>query len=131
LGLTGTVAAARGATVVMGDYAPPALPFAAINSWPWRDRVEVIHLNWREDQLGEQFDLIVGSDILYDRDDLPYLDAFWRDHLSSEGSVLLGDPSRLMTREFIQWIHQRGWQISETCREVPQSTRPIRLLELR
>ncbi len=130
LGLTGTVAAACGATVVMGDYAPPALPFACVNSWPWRERVEVIHLNWREDNLHEEFDLIVGSDILYDRDDLPYLDSFWRSHLAREGSVLLGDPSRLMTREFIQWIRQRGWRMTERRRDVPQSNRPIRLIEL-
>jgi predicted nicotinamide N-methyase len=131
LGLTGTVAAARGARVVMGDYAPPALPFACVNSWPWRERVDVIHLNWRKDNLGEKFDLIVGSDILYDREDLPYLDSFWRAHLASEGSVLLGDPTRLMTRDFIRWIWQRGWRIAESRREVPRSTRPIRLIELR
>ena len=131
LGLTGTVAAARGAEVVMADFAPPALPFARLNSWPWREHVQVLRLNWRTDDLGQKFDLIVGSDILYDREDLPYLDAFWRSHLDSHGSVLLGDPTRLLTREFIQWIRQRGWQMQESCRHVPQSDRPIRLIELR
>jgi predicted nicotinamide N-methyase len=131
LGLTGTVAAARGAEVVMADYAPPALPFARLNSWPWREHVQVLQLDWRTDSLGQKFDLIVGSDILYDREDLPYLDAFWRGHLGGGGSILLGDPTRLLTREFIQWIRRRGWQMEESRRHVPQSDRPIRLIELR
>jgi predicted nicotinamide N-methyase len=131
LGLTGTVAAAGGAEVVMADDAPPALPFARLNSWPWRERVRVLRLNWRTDDLGQKFDLIVGSDILYDREDLPYLDTFWHSHLGSDGSILLGDPTRILTREFIQWIRQRGWQMKESCRHVPQSDRPIRLIELR
>jgi predicted nicotinamide N-methyase len=130
LGLTGTVAAARGAEVVMADYAPPALSFARLNSWPWRERVRVLRVNWRTDDLGQKFDLIVGSDILYDREDLPYLDAFFRSHLEPQGTVLLGDPTRLLTREFIQWFRQRGWQLQENCRHVPQSDRPIRLIEL-
>lgn len=131
LGLTGTVAAARGAQVVMADYAPPALLFAEVNSWPWRDQVRIIRLDWHRDRLDAAFDLIVGSDILYDRDDLPSLDAFWREHLKPNGSVLLGDPTRTMTKEFIHWIRERGWDMKETSRQVPQSDRPIRLLELR
>jgi predicted nicotinamide N-methyase len=130
LGLTGTVAAARGAEVVMADYAPPALSFARLNSWPWRERVQVLRVNWRTDDLGQRFDLIVGSDILYDREDLPYLDVFFRSHLEPQGTVLLGEPSRLLTREFIQWIRQHGWHLQESCRQVPQSDRPIRLVEL-
>ncbi len=131
LGLTGAVAAARGARVVMADNAPPALLFAEVNSWPWRDDVRILRLDWHKDRLDASFDLIVGSDILYDREDLPSLDAFWHQHLKTDGSVLLGDPTRTMTKEFIHWIRERGWRMNETTRDVPQSDRPIRLLELR
>lgn len=131
LGLTGAVAAARGATVVLADNAPPALLFAEVNSWPWRDQAQVIRLDWHEDRLDDSFDLIVGSDILYDREDLPSLDTFWQQHLKIEGSVLLGDPTRTMTKEFINWIRERGWDMKEASRHVPQSDRPIRLIELR
>ncbi len=131
LGLTGAVAAAKGARVVMADNAPPALLFAEVNSWPWRDQVQTIRLDWHEDRLDVSFDLIVGSDILYDRDDLPSLDIFWQQHLKTDGSVLLGDPTRTMTKEFINWICERGWDMKESTRHIPQSDRPIRLLELR
>ena len=131
LGLAGSVAAARGAEVVMADNAPPALLFAEANSWPWRDRVQIVRLDWRKDRLDGPFDLILGSDILYDRSDLAFLDTFWRQHLQTEGSVLLSEPTRPFTREFIQWIGERDWQMSEKGRRVPQSDRLIRLVELR
>ncbi|MCL4205913.1 MAG: methyltransferase domain-containing protein [Pirellulaceae bacterium] len=130
LGLTGTVAAACGATVVMADYAPPALQFARLNSWPFRERVEVIRLDWRRDRLERKFDLIVGSDILYDRHDLPYLDAFWQTHLESDGKVLLGDPTRALTNDLLTWLLAQGWHATETQRRTPLSQRPIRLVEL-
>lgn len=131
LGITGTVAAARGADVVMADHAPPALLFAEINSWPWRERVSILQLDWRTDWLEQRFDLIVGADILYDRKDLPHLDAFWRRHLKGDGSLLLGDPNRAMTREFLDWLSDRGWNMSESARRVPQSDCQIRIVDMR
>jgi hypothetical protein len=62
---------------------------------------------------------------------LPSLDTFWQQHLDTEGSILLGDPMRTMTQEFIHWIRGRGWRMKESHRHVPQSDRPIRLVELR
>ena len=41
LGLTGIVAAAQQAQVLMGDNAVPSLLFAELNSWPWKDRIEI------------------------------------------------------------------------------------------
>ena len=55
----------------------------------------------------------------------------WQQHLKTDGSILLGDPTRTMTKEFIHWIRERGWLMNETTRNVPQSDRPIRLIELR
>ena len=131
LGLPGAVAAACGARVLLADFAPPALLLAELNSWPWRDRATVMRLDWRNDLLAERFDLIVGSDILYDREDLPYLDAFWRTHLKDVGSVLLGEPSRMLSRDFLQEIRERRWKMTENIRQIAQSDRPIRLIELR
>jgi predicted nicotinamide N-methyase len=130
LGLTGTIAAAVGARVVMADYAPPALLFAQLNSWPYRQRVEVRRVDWRRDELDRQFDLIVGSDILYDRGDLPYLNDFWQRHLMPGGSVLLGDPTRALTNAMLDWIGNQQWLIMEHCRTTPVSERTIRIVEL-
>ena len=131
LGLTGTIAAARGARVVMADAAPPALLFARINSWPWRDRIRTQQVDWRHDSLQERFQLIIGSEIIYDRLDWPYLDQFWKEHLAADGSVLLAEPGRFFGDEFIEWAEQNSdWNIARSARKVEGENRPIRLLEL-
>jgi protein N-lysine methyltransferase METTL21A len=130
LGLTGTVAAACGAVVTMADAAPPALLFARLNSWPYRDRVQVRRLDWRRDRLAERYAWIVGADILYDREDWPYLDAFWQDHLAPGGTILLGEGGRSTGGEFPAWLDGRGWRLDSTQTTLPGYPRPIRLFQL-
>jgi predicted nicotinamide N-methyase len=129
LGLPGTVAAARGAHVVMADAAQPALLFARLNTWPWRQRVQVRRLDWRRDRLaGTRFELIVGADILYQREEWPYLEPFWQAHLAPQGRLLLGEPGRGISAGFRDWLAARGWQV--TCRETTAPTNGRRTLLL-
>jgi SAM-dependent methyltransferase len=132
LGLTGSVAAARGARVTMIDAAHPALLFARLNSWPWRQRVQVRRLDWRHDRLaGPRFDWIVGADVVYDRDDWPFLEGFWQNHLLADGLLLLGEGGRSTGKEFVGWLAERGWGIVGTEITDARFHRPIRLLEVR
>jgi 2-polyprenyl-3-methyl-5-hydroxy-6-metoxy-1,4-benzoquinol methylase len=132
LGLTGTVAAAKGAWVTMIDAAHPALLFARLNSWPWRDRVRIRRLDWRHERLaGQPFDLIVGADVVYDRDDWPFLEAFWRNHLLAHGTLLLGEGGRSTGAEFVGWLAGRGWHVARTEITDARFHRPIRLVEAR
>ncbi len=129
LGLTGAIAAAKGATVWMVDAAHPALLFSRLNTWPWRARVHVRRLDWRQDQLAVRFPLILGSDIIYDREDWPYLDLFWRQHLAEGGGVLLGESGRSTGAEFPGWLEGRGWTVHRSHQVVPQAPKPIRIFE--
>lgn len=131
LGLTGTVAAAWGASVLMADAAQPALLFARLNSWPYRERVRVRLVDWRRDRLSERFAWIVGADILYDRDDWPYLEAFWRSHLAPAGTVLLGEGGRSTGGEFPAWLDGRGWSLRSVEMMLDGRPRPVRLFEAR
>lgn len=130
LGLVGAVAASQGIDVFMGDAAPPALLFARLNSWPWRDHVRVRQLNWRHDQLDQCFSLITGSDIVYDRDEWPYLDRFWRRHLAAGGTILLAEPGRRSGTEFVSWIRQQDWRLEQFAVTPEAGGRPIGILEL-
>jgi predicted nicotinamide N-methyase len=122
LGLPGTVAAAKGAQVLLADAAQPALLFARLNTWPWADRARVRRLDWRQDRLpGERFDVIVGADILYQREDWTYLEPFWRAHLAPQGRLLLGEPGRRISAGFSEWLAAKGWQIS--CRPLAETVR--------
>src|SRR5258705_13260936 len=67
MGLAGTVAAALGAKVTFADLEPDSLLFATLNSLPWRENVRTRRLNWQKDRLEERFDLILGADILYEK----------------------------------------------------------------
>jgi predicted nicotinamide N-methyase len=127
MGLAGAVAAARGASVLMADAAPPALLFATLNAWPWRARARTRRLDWRADRLSEQFDRIIGADILYDRAEWPHLEQFWREHLKPGGSIWLGEPGRGMADEFPQWLQTRHWRLCVQEVPVPGNRRPVRI----
>ncbi|HEV2295205.1 MAG TPA: methyltransferase [Tepidisphaeraceae bacterium] len=131
MGLAGTVAAALGGRVLFADLEPPALLFARLNSLPWRERVRTRRLNWQTEQLGEQFDLILGADILYERKQWDFLEPFWRAHLAPGGAVLLGEPGRQTGDLFVDWIGSRGWRLTRHAEKVETRERPIRLFELR
>ena len=134
MGLTGTVATAMGADVTFADLEAPALLFARLNSLPFdpdESRTRTRRLNWQTDRLGRRFDLIIGADILYERSQWDFLEPFWRTHLATAGSVLLGEPGRPTGEMFDGWIRARGWQIEEFAEPVTTRQRPIRILRIR
>jgi len=131
IGLTSALLAAAGAIVTCGDNAPPSLTFAKANTWPWRRRTIVQLIDWHKTVLPDSYELIVGSDIVYDRIEVAPLDRFFRRHLRTDGQVLLGDPSRPMTREYLEMFRQLGWKLSEETRQVKTLRNPIRIVKMR
>jgi predicted nicotinamide N-methyase len=130
MGLSGTVCAALGANVLMADLEPAPLLFARLNSLPWRHRVRLRQLDWQKDRLGERFDVIVGADILYERKQWEFLDAFWRAHLAAGGEIILGEPGRMTGDTFLEWAPQRGWALERTDFKVVTREAPVRVLRL-
>lgn len=130
MGLSGVTAAALGARVMFADLEAPALLFAQLNSSPWADRVRTRRLDWRRDQLGERFDVILGADILYERKQWEHLEPFWRAHLKQDGHVLLGEPGRPTGDAFPEWIRERGWSLTQFEEPVSTRPRPIRIFEV-
>jgi predicted nicotinamide N-methyase len=130
MGLSGAIAARLGMRVLFADLEPPALLFAQFNSLEETARVHTRRLNWQTDRLDEEFDLILGADILYERAQWEYLEPFWRDHLGSGGRVLLAEPGRQTGDLFQEWIKPQGWQIEHFSEAVATRTVPIRLFQL-
>jgi predicted nicotinamide N-methyase len=131
MGLAGAAAARLGHRVLFADVEPLALLFARLNSLADADRVRARRVDWRKDRLEERFDLILGADILYEREQWPFLDAFWREHLEDCGRVILGEPGRQTGDEFIDWVRDRGWSLQVAQRKLKTRETPIRLFELR
>jgi predicted nicotinamide N-methyase len=130
MGLSGTVAAALGAKVLFADIEPPALLFARLNSLPWSSRVRTRKLNWKTDRLAEQFDLIIGADILYERAQWECQEPFLRHHLAEGGTVLLGEPGRQTGDLFIEWIRRHDWNLEVFFENVPARSKPVRILQM-
>lgn len=130
MGLVGAVAATLGVQTMLADIETDALLFARLNTVRTLDRARVRQVNWQADRLGEQFDLILGADILYDRSQWEFLDDFWRAHLAPGGQVLLGEPGRQTGEAFINWITARGWTFGATSQPAPPRPKPVRIFEL-
>ena len=130
MGLAGTVAAALGWSVTLADLERLALLFARLNTEPWRARARIRRVDWRVDRLDEQFDLILGADVLYDRAQWDHLNRFWQLHLQEEGQILLGEPGRQTGEMFVDWIRDRGWSLEEFAEKVPARERPLRIFRL-
>jgi predicted nicotinamide N-methyase len=130
MGLTGTVAAAMGARVMFADLEPDALLFARLNAIEFEHRIRTRRLNWQKARLTEQFDLIIGADILYDKTQWTHLEPFWRGHLKRGGSVLLGEPGRQTGDMFLDWIKPHPWTLMQLKRSVPTRSAPIRIFQL-
>ncbi|MCC6239934.1 MAG: methyltransferase [Phycisphaerales bacterium] len=127
MGLTGSIAASLGARVLFADLEPSALLFARLNSLPWHQRVRTRRLDWSADHLREHFDLILGTDILYEVRQWGVLESFWRQHLARRGRVVLGEPGRSSSDAFIDWIQLRGWRLIRQSVSIPTRSSPIRI----
>jgi 2-polyprenyl-3-methyl-5-hydroxy-6-metoxy-1,4-benzoquinol methylase len=76
--------------------------------------------NWgRENPLLGQFDLIIGSDILYERSQPEQLAAFLQLHAAPCAEVLIVDPNRGNRGAFNRCMALMGFQLSETAIEAP------------
>ncbi len=131
MGLTGAVAATLGHSVLLADLEQDALLFARLNTIRFGRRARTRRLNWQKDRLDEQFDLIIGADVLYEKSQWDYLEPFWQHHLADGGSVLLGEPGRQTGDLFIEWIKDKPWTVERFEEPVITRPKPIRLFRLK
>jgi predicted nicotinamide N-methyase len=130
MGLAGMVAAALGAHVLFADLEPDALLFAQLNTLAYARRVRTRRLNWRNDSLGETFDVILGADVVYERAQWDALEPFWRAHLEPNGVVLLGEPGRQTGAMFVEWIRERAWSMELVQQPLTDRGKVIRVMRL-
>ncbi|HZW19017.1 MAG TPA: methyltransferase domain-containing protein [Luteimonas sp.] len=129
LGLASLVLRHRGADIVASDYHPLAETFLAYNSAlnglpavPYRT------LRWGtpNDSLG-RFDLVIGSDILYERDHAQRLSALMHEHAHPVAEVMFTDPGRGNSAPFTRALAAQGYAVSEIrCRMDERDVAPFR-----
>ncbi|MBW3622649.1 MAG: methyltransferase domain-containing protein, partial [Armatimonadetes bacterium] len=112
VGLAGIVAATLGMNVIQTDLVPNALRFARVNAR--RNGVEIPGFvgDWRAMGLNGRFDVILGSDVLYEPKLHPALMRIMHNHLAPEGRVLISDPCRVYALQFMALLEDKGWRVS-------------------
>lgn len=115
LALASMVLHARQGNVTASDFHPLAGEFLADNAArnglaPLPFRV----IDWRRDYPDLEFDLIIGSDLLYERDQDSLLAHFIDFHCSANGKVILTDPGRGQVSRFNRLMAARGFSAEQT-----------------
>lgn len=101
LGVVGVYAALCGHRVTITDINEDALHFARANVLLNDARnAEVRKLDWNDPTFAETYDVIVGSEVVYDRQSYPALVQFLRRTLAPGGIIFLAKNATLSTPTF-------------------------------
>lgn len=122
-GLSGIAAALKGGQVLQTDFAPQALKLASQNAQlNGLTNLSQQIADWRDFALEERFDLIIGSDILYEPTLHPYIIKILQQNLLDRGTVLLADPGRKFAGDFLQAL-PKCWRVVQSAIEVEERSK--------
>jgi predicted nicotinamide N-methyase len=121
LGLPGVAAGMRGAEVLQTDYMPEALEIAGENARLNKvNNLRTAVADWRNFNITERFDFIIGSDILYHPDLNPFLKRIFQDNLKPGGKIVMADAGRKDSLSFVDELRLEGWPVIEEYMPVQQ-----------
>jgi len=118
LGLSSLVLQRRGADITASDHHPLAEEFllanATLNGLP-EVRFRLAQWSGPNPELGA-FDLIIGGDVLYERDHVGLLAGFLALHARPEAEILITDPGRSHANALSRALADQGFQCLEARR---------------
>ncbi len=114
VGLAGMAAALIGWRVTQTDLVPEALRFARVNALRNGLQIPGFVGDWRRFALGARFDVIMGSDILYEPTLHPALERLILRHLKPGGRLLISDPCRVYALHFMARLEDLGARVTVT-----------------
>jgi len=116
IGLTSLALNHRCADITATDHHPEAARFLLENTHLNRDPdIPFVRTGWGEvDELLGKFDLIVGSDLLYERDHAELLSGFINTHAKPHCQVIIVDPGRSHRGDFSRRMLRLGYDNSNT-----------------
>lgn len=119
VGLPGLVARSLGAQVTQTDYQAAALALARRNARQNNIAgIRYLQADWRDFYDGATYEVVLGSDVLYERSLHSSLLRLFRRALASDGQLLLSDPVRPQAMEFAANLERSGWQIGLGSRRI-------------
>lgn len=126
LGLPSLVLQSRGANVTASDHHPLSAPFlkynAALNHLP---DVPYLDLPWEKPSLAiGTFDVIIGSDILYERNHSDLLAALIQRLAAARAKVIITCPGRSQRNAFSRLLQAMGFKLDETLMPFSEDEKP-------
>ncbi len=126
LGLSSLVLQRRKADITASDHHPLAKPFldrnTQLNNLP---KLAYRDLHWAvpDVELG-LFDLLIGSDILYERDHIELLAALLKRHALPCAEIIFTDPGRGNSAPFTRALATQGYSVTEVKSRFNESDTP-------
>lgn len=103
LGLVSVVAAACGHRITMSEISRDALNFARANAWlNGTPPFPLMHLDWGHPPEGEKFDGILGSELVFRKEDVLPLRRAFSGLMRPSGEILLSGEPRATSDEFVR-----------------------------
>jgi predicted nicotinamide N-methyase len=113
VGLAGIAAARKGAEVLVSDYQPDALRLTELNWLINLGKSPLMELlDWRTASLPQKFELILASDVVYEKRFFSPLIEVFTNLLSPAGQILLSEPNRKIASEFFSRLSDNGFVFS-------------------
>lgn len=111
LSLPSFVATRNGAQVIASDFHQDVKTFLGINQNLNQIYFDYVQMNWRKEpmELGK-FDLVIGSDILYESTHPDHVSKTLISYLKTEGRIILSDPGRAYIQKFVTSMEQLGFK---------------------
>ncbi len=132
-GVLSLALACRGIRVMATDYASDALLLTRLNAAANEKQLMTRQLDWKRPNWSIKFDVIVAADIAYDRKVFESINLCLQSMLEDHGLCIIGEPSRSMGDEFIDYLLSHRWRvvIEDSKQHFNGSPRKVRYLIVR
>jgi predicted nicotinamide N-methyase len=124
LALPGIAAGMKGAKVLMTDYLSEPLDFACIN---WKMNLPTAPqtrlMDWRFPDPHDAVEVILASDVAYEKRSFEFLLHAFRTLLVPGGHVIMSEPNRMMARDFFKNLPSEGFSFERKEVRVPLNGR--------
>ncbi|GAB4380562.1 MAG: methyltransferase domain-containing protein [Calditrichia bacterium] len=114
IGLVGMAVANTSSHILLTDYQPDALLFAELNWLMNLGRSPTLQLlDWRNPAMEERFDVVLASDVIYEKRFFHPLIHTFESLLLPEGHVYLSEPNRPVAHNFFDLLHPAGFDFKK------------------
>ena len=114
LGLPAVVAASLGAEVTATDYLQDAVDFAEKNAEiNGISGIDFKTFDWRAAETFEKFDVLLASDVAYERSQFEHLQQAFIHLVKPGGLILLSEPNRYIAEPFLENLKGAGYGLKK------------------